>query len=90
MVLKIISKWGYRSHDRTRSLKLDLIFDETAGNSMLPWLRLSYLSKAARWGNPDTFSCLLLQGPAQLGLLYISRDILILCGHVKARLQGRR
>lgn len=79
--LKIVSKWG------TADMILPFIragvdLDEKSSNEQTPWLRLSYLSKAARWKNENTFQTLLDAGtcPAQ-ALIYLSRrpDNLPLC-----------
>ena len=48
--------------------------DEVAANTIFPWLRLSYLSKAAKYGNEDTFCYLLEIGASpSKGLAYMSR-----------------
>lgn len=79
--LKIVSKWG------TADMILPFIragvdLDEKLSNEQTPWLRLSYLSKAARCKNLNTFQTLLDAGacPAR-ALIYLSRhpDNLPLC-----------
>ena len=71
--LKIVSKWG--TGDMIAPFlgnALDL--DESYSNERTTWLRLSYLSKAVKWGNPDTFQTLLQAGACPTrGLIYLSR-----------------
>ena len=51
---------------------LDL--DERYSNEQTTWLRLSYLSKAVKWGNLDTFQTLLEAGACPWrALIYLSR-----------------
>lgn len=71
--LKVISKWGTRDMI-VPFIRAGLDLDEKSGNKQTPWLRLSYLSKAFRWGNLETFQTLLDAGacPTQ-ALLYLSR-----------------
>lgn len=71
--IKIVSKWG--TGDMVAPFlgpALDL--DESYRNEQTPWLRLSYLSKAVKCGNPDTFQTLLEAGACPTrALIYLSR-----------------
>jgi hypothetical protein len=71
--LKIVCKWG-TTDMIAPFLGTALDLDESHSNERTPWLRLSYLSKAVRWGNLDIFQTLLEAGacPAQ-ALIYLSR-----------------
>ncbi len=72
--LKILAKWGTREMLRPFLSDGFVDLEESAANSMFPWLRLSYLSKAVRWGNEDTFEYLLSLGACPIrGLNYMSR-----------------
>ena len=71
--LKIVSKWG--TGDMIAPfLGTALDLNESYMNERTPWLRLSYLSKAVKWGNHDIFQTLLEAGacPTQ-ALIYLSR-----------------
>lgn len=71
--IKIVCKWG--TGDMIAPfLGTALDLDESYRNERTPWLRLSYLSKAVRWGNLDIFQTLLEAGacPTQ-ALVYLSR-----------------
>lgn len=57
-LLRIISKWG-TSEMIAPFVRAGFDLDEKLSNDQTPWLRLSYLSKAVKWGNPDTFQALL-------------------------------
>lgn len=72
--LKILVKWGTK-HMLKPFLSAGFVdLEETVANAMFPWLRLSYLGKAAKWGNRDTFEYLLDLGACPiLGLNYMSR-----------------
>ena len=71
--LKILSKWG-TGDMISLFLGNALDLDESYRNEQAPWLRLSYLSKAVRWGNHDTFQTLLEAGACPMrGLIYLSR-----------------
>ena len=87
--LKIISKWG-TGDMMVPFIKAGLDLDEESSNKRTPWLRLSYLSKAVRWGNPDMFQTLLDAGacPTQ-ALIYLSRrgDSLPQCEYPESRKQ---
>lgn len=87
--LKIISKWG-TGDMMVPFIKAGLDLDEESSNKRTPWLRLSYLSKAIRWGNPDMFPTLLDAGacPTQ-ALIYLSRraDSLPQCEYPESRKQ---
>jgi hypothetical protein len=77
-LLKILSKWGTGAM-LVPFLGAGFDINETAGNELVPSLRLSYLSKAVRWGNPDTFRTLLDAGAAPIwALIYLSRHPLVL------------
>ena len=71
--LKIVSKWG------TRDMILPFIaagfdLDEKSSNEQMPWLRLSYLSKATKWANLNTFQTLLDAGACPTrALIFLSR-----------------
>ncbi len=71
--LKIVCKWG-TANMIAPFLGTALDLDESHSNERTPWLRLSYLSKAVRWGNLDIFQTLLEAGacPTQ-ALIYLSR-----------------
>ena len=71
--LKIVSKWGTRDMIMP-FIKAGFDLNERPSNEQMPWLRLSYLSKAMKWGNLDTFETLLDAGacPTQ-ALIYLSR-----------------
>lgn len=71
--LKIVSKWG--TGDMIAPfLGTALDLDESYRNERTPWLRLSYLSKAVKWGNLDTFQTLLEAGACPTrALIYLSR-----------------
>jgi len=71
--LKIISKWGSRDMILP-FVGADIDLDEIQSNEQTPWLRLSYLSKAAKSGNLNTFQTLLDTGACPTtALLYLSR-----------------
>ena len=71
--LKIISKWG-TGDMFAPFLGTALDLDESHCNEWTTWLRLSYLSKAVRWGNLDTFQTLLEAGACPTrALIYHSR-----------------
>ncbi|KAF2465913.1 uncharacterized protein BDR25DRAFT_396019 [Lindgomyces ingoldianus] len=73
-LLKIIIKWGTKEmlHPFLSAGFVDL--EESAANEMFPWLRLSYLSKAVKWNNKETFEYLLSLGACPIrGLAYMSR-----------------
>ena len=71
--LKIVSKWG-TSDMVAPFLGTALDLDESYRNEQTPWLRLSYLSKAVKWGNLDTFQTLLEAGACPTrALIYLSR-----------------
>ena len=71
--LKIVCKWG--TGDMVAPfLGTALDLDESYRNEQTPWLRLSYLSKAVKCGNVDTFQTLLEAGACPTrGLIYLSR-----------------
>lgn len=71
--LKIVSKWG--TGDMIAPfLGTALDLDESYRNEWSPWLRLSYLSKAVKWGNLDIFQTLLEAGACPTrALIYLSR-----------------
>ena len=71
--LKIVSKWG--TGDMIAPfLGTALDLDESYSNERTTWLRLSYLSKAVKWGNLDTFQTLLEAGACPTrALIYVSR-----------------
>ncbi len=71
--LKIVSKW--RTGDMIAPfLGIALDLDESYRNEWSPWLRLSYLSKAVKWGNLDMFQTLLKAGACPTrALIYLSR-----------------
>ena len=72
-LLKIISKWG-TSEMMEPFLAADLDINERWSNEQMPWLRLSYLSKAVRWGNFGMFQVLLKAGACPTwALIYLSR-----------------
>jgi hypothetical protein len=72
--IKILTKWGTSEMLRPFLSGGFIDLDESAANTMFPWLRLSYLSKAVRWGNEDTFEYLLSLGACPIrGLNYMSR-----------------
>lgn len=72
-LLKIVSKWG-TSEMMKPFLAADLDINERWSNEQMPWLRLSYLSKAVKWGNFDTFQMLLKAGACPTwALIYLSR-----------------
>ncbi|KAH0542506.1 hypothetical protein FGG08_003102 [Glutinoglossum americanum] len=72
-LLKILSKWGTGAMFLP-FLRAGFDINETVSNELTPWLRLSYLGKAVRWGNPDTFRTLLDAGAAPVwALTYLSR-----------------
>ena len=87
--LKIISKWG-TGDMMVPFIEAGLDLDEESSNKRTSWLRLSYLSKAVRWGNPDMFQTLLDAGacPTQ-ALIYLSRraDSLPQCEYPESRKQ---
>ena len=71
--LKIVSKWG-NGDMIAPFLGAALDLDESYSNNRTPWLRLSYLSKAVKWGNLDTFHTLLEAGACPTrALIYLSR-----------------
>lgn len=71
--LKIISKWGTREMMEP-FLATYLDVNERSSNEHLPWLRLSYLSKAVKGGNSGTFQILLEAGACPTrALIYLSR-----------------
>ena len=71
--LKIVSKWGTRDM-LAPFLGTALDLDETYSNQQTTWLRLSYLSKAVKLGNLDTFQTLLEAGACpSRALIYFSR-----------------
>ena len=71
--LKIISKWGTREMMQP-FLAADLDVNERSSNEHMPWLRLSYLSKAVKAGNFGTFQILLEAGACPTrALIYLSR-----------------
>ncbi len=87
--LKIISKWGTRDMI-VPFLRAGLDLDEESSNKRMPWLRLSYLSKAVRWGNFDTFRTLLDAGACPTrALVYMSRhtNSLPQCDYPESRKQ---
>ena len=87
--LKIISKWGIGDM-MVPFIKVGLDLDEESSNKQMPWLRLSYLSKAVRWGNPDMFRTLLDAGACSTqALIYLSRhsDPLPKCEYPESRKQ---
>ena len=71
--LKVVSKWGTKDMI-VPFIRAGFDLDEKFSNEQMPWLRLSYLSKAVKWGNLDTFETLLGAGacPTQ-ALIYLSR-----------------
>ena len=72
-LLKIVSKWG-TGDMLAPFLGNALDLDESYSNERTTWLRLSYLSKAVKWGNLDTFQTLLEAGACPTrGLIYLSR-----------------
>ena len=87
--LKIISKWG-TGDMMVPFINVGLDLDEKSSNKRAPWQRLSYLSKAVRWGNPNMFRTLLDAGacPTQ-ALIYLSRhsDPLPQCEYPESRKQ---
>ena len=71
--IKIVSKWG-TGDMVARFLGTGLDLDESYRNEQTPWLRLSYLSKAVKCGNLDTFQTLLEAGACPTrALIYLSR-----------------
>ena len=87
--LKIISKWG-TGDMMVPFIKAGLDLDEESSNNRTPWLRLSYLSKAVRWGNPDMFRTLLdADACPTRALIYLSRhsDYLPRCKYPESRKQ---
>lgn len=71
--LKIISKWG-TSGMMEPFLAAGLDVNERSSNERMPWLRLSYLSKAVKWGNFGMFQILLEAGACPTrALIYLSR-----------------
>lgn len=71
---KIVSKWG-NSKMLAPFIRAGFDLDEHDSNQLLPWLRLSYLSKAARWGNRNTFQTLLHAGACPTwALINLSRN----------------
>ena len=72
--LKILVKWGTKEMLQPFFDTGLIDLEESAANDMFPWLRLSYLSKAVRWGNNETFEYLLSIGACPIrGLTYLSR-----------------
>lgn len=71
--LKIVSKRG-TGDMMSLFLGTALDLDESYRNEQTPWLRLSYLSKAVKCGNLDTFQTLLDAGACPTrALIYLSR-----------------
>lgn len=72
--LKILVKWGTKEMVKPFFSAGLIDLEEPAANKMFPWLRLSYLGKAVRWGNMDAFEYLLRLGACPIrGLAYLSR-----------------
>ena len=70
--LKIVSKWG--TGDMIAPFLGNALDDESYRNERTTWLRLSYLSKAVKCGNLDTFQTLLEAGACPTrALTYLSR-----------------
>lgn len=72
--LKIISKWGTRNMI-VPFVRAGVDLDEKQINEQTWWLRLSYLSKAVKWGNLDTFQTLMDTGACP------TRALIYLCRH---------
>jgi ankyrin repeat protein len=85
--LKIVSKWG-TSEMIAPFVRAGFDLDEKSSNEQTPWLRLSYLGKAVKWGNLDTFHALLDAGACPTkALIHLSRypDSLPPCEHPESR-----
>jgi hypothetical protein len=84
---RIISKWG-TSEMITPFARAGFDLDEKSSNEKTPWLRLSYLGKAVKWGNLNTFHALLDAGASPTkALIHLRRypDSLPACEHPESR-----